>query len=64
MTLSDLKVIRGQTPPGGFFELFTPNLGGSTGMPPGGSPAERFDQFFFLYVADWTLRLVTRFKEN
>ena len=27
MTLPDLKVIRGQTPPGGFFERFTPKSG-------------------------------------
>jgi len=47
MTLPDLKVMGGQTPPGGFFELFTQNLGGSTGMPPGGPPDDRFDQFFF-----------------
>ena len=38
MTLNDLKVIGGQTPHGGFFELFTPKSGWVNGGSPYGPP--------------------------
>jgi len=49
MTYSDPKVMRGQTPPGGFFELFYPKWGWENGAASCGPPYRTIFAFFALF---------------
>jgi hypothetical protein len=55
MTPYDLKVTRGRTPPGGFFELFTPKSGWVNGGTNCGKSARTISVKSLENIQNWTL---------
>ena len=66
MTLPDLKVMGGQTPPGGFFELFSPKSGWVNGGSSGGPPYRTIFAFIVLFDrklnSGWLRLVFTKIK--